>query len=178
MLVRISTLQPWLGERINGVSYPVEGLENQLAWSDKELAAIDLARPQPFVPVAGKIPSGPAIYILNPDGGVGTTFALSDPPLPETADVLAECNRRIQLVAPPTTQADLNASMTAIEAIPLSGGTLTTAQQAQLQSFIGCMQWIAAMRAACPALVGNAEYQADASWPVCDPALIAFAAQF
>ncbi len=44
--------------------------------------------------------------------------------------------------------------------------------------FIQSMQWIAAMKAACPGLVGNVAYQDDGNWPALSPDLLAFAARF
>ncbi|MDQ0391125.1 hypothetical protein [Labrys monachus] len=98
--------------------------------------------------------------------------------LPTLDDVKAECKRRILAVASLEAQSNINGYVNNINAMVATGGTLTTDEHADLLLFNRAMRWIAAMRTACPALVGVADYTADSHWPALDADLAAFAQRF
>jgi hypothetical protein len=79
MLVRLATLRPWAGERIDDVAHP---LDIETLWSVAELAAIGLAAPRPFPTPPGKRIKGEPRYILDADRTVSTLYDIEDiPPL-------------------------------------------------------------------------------------------------
>lgn len=65
MLMRISTPQPWLRERLGGIGGPPN--IDQLC-SDADPAAVGLARPVPFAVPAGQATVGEATDVLDLDG--------------------------------------------------------------------------------------------------------------
>ncbi|MEI9964361.1 MAG: hypothetical protein WDM92_06315 [Caulobacteraceae bacterium] len=81
MLVRLDTLQPWLGERLgeDEVLYPrnIEEL-----WSAEDLAAIGLAIPTPFAAPDGQVITGAPRYETDGANGVREVYDTQDAPAP------------------------------------------------------------------------------------------------
>lgn len=83
--------------------------------------------------------------------------------------VKAECKARIYAVASAEAQMNIIGAQAA--------GALTASQQT---AYAASVQWIAAMRAACQALISDlaADHTDDANWPSCPAEVVALAAQF
>jgi hypothetical protein len=82
MLIRVDTLQPWAGEALHGISYPVS---IEQLWTAAELAAIGLVVVKPFIVPDGFMISGPATYAAD-----GTqTYPVSVIPPPTAAQITA-----------------------------------------------------------------------------------------
>lgn len=100
-----------------------------------------------------------------------TEFAPPVPaPAPFDADaVFAECKRRIFAVASTNAQVNMAAARAA--------GILSSDDEA---AFLAGLQWIAAMRETCAALISAQDEAAteDGKWPTCPPAVVALAAKF
>lgn len=83
--------------------------------------------------------------------------------------VKAETTRRIDAVASPYARENMIGAAAA--------GTLSAEQQA---AYVASVQWIAAMRAACQALIAlaSADFNDDANWPAVSPEVAALASAF
>lgn len=80
-----------------------------------------------------------------------------------------ECRSRIYAVANETAQMNMAS---------FAAANLFTAEQ--MTAYTSGLQWVAAMRAQCAALIAAADpsFADDASWPACPPEAAALAAQF
>lgn len=108
---------------------------------------------------------------------IWTGSAWSDP-APTTAQIKAECKRRIYAAASTTTQSNLNGYLNLLNVKAATGTPLTTEEQADTVLFGRAMQWIEAMRANCATLAGDPDYRLDEKWPPLDEDIAAFAARF
>lgn len=92
--------------------------------------------------------------------------------------IKVECRRRIYAAASAETQMNM-ASMAAV----IGANTLanrTEPEKAALAAFEASLGWVQAMRGAVATLAAepSADYQADAAWPACPPAVLALVSQF
>ena len=92
-----------------------------------------------------------------------------DPAMPDADSIKTECSRRIFAIA--NSNAQMN--MASFAAAGLFSAS-------QMTAYTSGLQWVAAMRAKCAALIAAADpaFTNDASWPQCPQAAAALAAQF
>ena len=128
-----------------------------------------LATDQPVIPGAALQPVGARVAVqpvapAAPGQHIATWQAEA-----RARAVKAETTRRIDAVASPYARENMIGAAAA--------GALSAEQQA---AYVASVQWIADMRAACQALIADAEadYTADANWPTCPPGAAALAAAF
>lgn len=97
-LIIKTTLTPWAGERLNGILHP-RNIEH--LWSDADLAALDLYRPEPFAVPAGHVTTGTVRYEWT---GTAIRQVYDTVPIVYTAShVKAEAQRRILALTGSTT---------------------------------------------------------------------------
>lgn len=163
MLVFTTTLAVWHGEPINEIQYPPN---IEVLWTDQDLAQLGLERVLRFDVPDGYRITGPASVVRQDDGKLHIVYPVAAPTVGED-EVKMECSNRIYAVADDNTQKNLTGYATTLAALPALGVNLTPQQKLDLQLFAMSVQWIKAMRATWPSLVGDPDYRNDDKWPVC-----------
>ena len=93
--------------------------------------------------------------------------------------VQAECQRRLDLVVTLNQKLHMSGALISVLAgVVLNAQTATPTQISNAALYGQAMQWVAAMNAVVPTLVGNVDYADNSNWPVPSSALVAFVAQY
>lgn len=101
----------------------------------------------------------------------------------QSQSVKLECSYRITRKVNDTAQRNMTAYATGLQQKEIGGGTLTGAEQADMQTYFAIFNWIGrpdGMQGAADALIaaGDMEWWSDVKWPPWNSAWDAFVARF